>query len=131
MNNNKANFKEGHPECREMILPVRDALDVISGKWKISILIAMGLGHKRFMEIQNAIPNITARMLSKELKELEINLLVERNVYDSFPPVIEYERTEHSKSLDPLIEELRRWGEYHRLVVTGTNIDHPVKELQD
>nr|WP_295927926.1 helix-turn-helix domain-containing protein [uncultured Dyadobacter sp.] len=131
MNNNKANFKEGHPECREMILPVRDALDVISGKWKISILIAMGLGHKRFMEIQNAIPNITARMLSKELKELEMNLLVERNVYDSFPPVIEYERTEHSKSLDPLIEELRKWGEYHRLVVTGINIDHPAKVLQD
>lgn len=131
MSNSKENFKENHPECREMILPVRDALDVISGKWKISILIAMGLGNKRFMEIQNAIPNITPRMLSKELKELEMNRLVQRNVYDGFPPVIEYERTEHSRSLEPLIEELRRWGEYHRLVITGTNIDHPVKELQD
>ncbi len=127
----KENFKENHPECREMILPVRDALDVISGKWKISILIAMALGNRRFMELQNAIPNITPRMLSKELKELEMNLLVERKVYDSFPPVIEYERTEHARTLVPLIEELRKWGEYHRLVVTGTNIEHPVKELQD
>ncbi|OJV15481.1 MAG: transcriptional regulator [Dyadobacter sp. 50-39] len=127
----KENFKENHPECREMILPVRDALDVISGKWKISILIAMGLGNKRFMELQNAIPNITPRMLSKELKELEMNLLVERKVYDAFPPIIEYERTAHARSLEPLIEELRRWGEYHRLVITGSNIEHPVTALQD
>lgn len=126
-----SNFKDSHPECREMILPVRDALDVISGKWKISILIAIMLGNKRFMELQNAIPNITPRMLSKELKELEMNQLVVRKVYDSIPVTIEYERTEHSKSLDPLIEELRKWGEYHRLVITGTNIDHPVKEMQD
>ena len=104
---------------------------MISGKWKISILIAMALGNKRFMELQNAIPNITPRMLSKELKELEMNLLVERKVYDSFPPVIEYERTEHARSLEPLIEELRCWGEYHRLVITGTNIEHPINALQD
>ena len=115
---------ESHPECRGMILPVRDALDAISGKWKIPILIAMGLGNKRFMELQNAIPNITSRMLSKELKELELNRLVERKVFDSFPVTIEYIRTEHSKTLDPLIEELRKWGEYHRLVITGTNIDN-------
>ena len=107
-----------------MILPVRDALDVISGKWKVPILIAMGLGNKRFMELQNAIPNITSRMLSKELKELEMNKLVERKVFDSFPVTIEYIRTEHSKTLDKLIEELRQWGEYHRLVITGTNIEN-------
>ena len=57
--------------------------------------------------------------------------LVERKVYDSFPPVIEYERTEHARTLEPLIEELRRWGEYHRLVITGTNIEHPANALQD
>lgn len=123
---------ESRPECREMILPVRDALDVISGKWKVPILIAMGLGNKRFMELQNSIPNITSRMLSKELKELEMNKLVERKVFDSFPVTIEYVRTEHSKTLDVLIEELRKWGEYHCLVITGINIEnstaktHPV-----
>jgi DNA-binding HxlR family transcriptional regulator len=126
-----ANFRDSHPECRELILPVRDALDVISGKWKIAILIAIGLGNRRFMELQNAVPNITPRMLSKELKELEMNLLVERKVLDSFPVTIEYELTPHGKSLDPLVEELRKWGEYHRLIITGTNIDHPVKEMQD
>lgn len=115
-------FKDSHPECREMILPVRDALDVISGKWKVSILIAMGLGNKRFMELQNAIPNITPRMLSKELKELEMNKLVERKVFDSFPVSVEYHRTEHSRTLDVLIEELRKWGEYHRSVITGQDI---------
>ena len=110
-----------HPECREMILPVKDTLDAISGKWKIPILIAMGLGNRRFMELQGAIPGITSRMLSKELKELEVNRLVERKVYDSFPVSIEYLITEHGKTLNGLIEELRKWGEYHRLVITGTN----------
>ena len=117
-------FNESHPECRQMILPVRDALDAISGKWKVPILIAMGLGNKRFMELQNSIPNITSRMLSKELKELEINKLVERKVFDSFPVTIEYVRTAHSKTLDPLIEELRKWGEVHRLAITGSNIEN-------
>lgn len=110
-----------HPECRETILPVRDALDVVSGKWKIPILIAMGLGSKRFMEIQGAIPNLTSRMLSKELKELEINRLIVRKVYDSIPVVIEYTVTEHGKTLNTLIEELRRWGEFHRGVITGND----------
>jgi DNA-binding HxlR family transcriptional regulator len=108
-----------HPECKELILPVKDTLDVISGKWKIPILIAMGLGNKRFMELQGAIPGITSRMLSKELKELEVNRLVERKVYDSYPVMIEYALSEHGVTLNPLIEELRRWGEYHRAVITG------------
>jgi DNA-binding HxlR family transcriptional regulator len=111
-----------HPECKETILPVKDALDVISGKWKIPILIAMGLGNKRFMELQGAIPGITSRMLSKELKELEMNRLVERKVYDSYPVMIEYVVSGHGASLNPLIEELRRWGEYHRSVITGVEV---------
>jgi DNA-binding HxlR family transcriptional regulator len=108
-----------HPECREIILPVKDTLDVISGKWKIPILIAMGLGNKRFMELQGAIPGITSRMLSKELKELEVNRLVERKVYDSYPVMIEYVVTSHGNSLNSLVEELRKWGEYHRSIITG------------
>jgi DNA-binding HxlR family transcriptional regulator len=110
---------ESHPECKQMIMPVRDALDVISGKWKVPIMIALRLGSKRFMEIQGAIPNITPRMLSKELKELEINELVERKVFDSFPVTIEYHITPHGESLNDLIEELRKWGLLHRQYIIG------------
>ena len=67
--------------CGAIILPVRDTLDVLSGKWKLPILGALIFGKKRFKEIEREIPQITARMLSKELKDLEMNELVTRTVY--------------------------------------------------
>ena len=97
-----------------MILPVRDALDVLNGKWKLPILISLTLGNKRFGEIAREIPKITDRMLSKELRELETHGLIKRTVHDTIPVVIEYSVTEYGHSLDSVIVELRKWGVQHR-----------------
>jgi DNA-binding HxlR family transcriptional regulator len=103
-----------HEECTKAILPVRDALDILSGKWKLPILIALMFGNKRFSQMAKQIPGITDKMLSKELRELEINQLVKRTVYDSVPVVVEYAMTPYGKTLEKLIEELQQWGVKHR-----------------
>jgi DNA-binding HxlR family transcriptional regulator len=101
-------------ECSKSLLPVQDALYVLNGKWKLPIIIALIHGNKRFKELHKEIKGITAKMLSKELKELEINSLVKRTVYDTMPVTIEYELTEYGTTLDEVIIALRDWGLKHR-----------------
>ncbi|HLP32510.1 MAG TPA: helix-turn-helix domain-containing protein [Bacteroidia bacterium] len=101
-------------ECTRMLLPVRDALDILSGKWKLQIILSLTFGKKRFKQIQREIPGLTPKMLSKELKELEINGLADRHVYDTAPVSVEYELTTYGKTLKPLIGELHKWGTKHR-----------------
>jgi DNA-binding HxlR family transcriptional regulator len=103
-----------HGKCMGLILPVSDAIQVLSGKWKLPILIALSFGNKRFGEIARAIPKITDRMLSKELRELEMNHLIKRTVYDAVPVIVEYSKTEYGDTLDPVIQELYKWGTKHR-----------------
>lgn len=101
-------------ECAKALLPVNDALDVLSGKWKLPIILSLTFGKKRFKQIQNEIEGITPKMLSKELKDLEINELLERRVYDTQPVSIEYKLTSYGETLKPLITELHTWGAKHR-----------------
>lgn len=101
-------------ECSKNLLPVKDALYVLSGKWKLPIIVGLKFGHKRFKELHREIEGITAKMLSKELKELEMNDLVKRTVYDTMPVSVEYELTEYGKTLDNVISALRDWGLQHR-----------------
>lgn len=101
-------------ECIEFIKPVRDVLDIISGKWKLPILIALTFGNKRFKELERDIAGITPKMLSKELRNLEMNELVSRTVYDTIPVTVEYALTDYGKSLDKVITALREWGKKHR-----------------
>lgn len=101
-------------ECSKLLLPVKDALDVLSGKWKLQIILSLTFGKKRFKQIQREIPGLTPKMLSKELKELEMNELAVRYVYDSLPVMVEYELTPYGKTLKPLIGELHKWGSKHR-----------------
>lgn len=115
------NKKEKHSTetCSVKMKAVRDALDTLNGKWKMTILLSLNFGNKRFKEISRDIDGITDRMLSKELRELELNQLIKRTVYDSFPPVVEYEITKHGKTLQPVIDELANWGYLHRQKITG------------
>lgn len=103
-----------HEQCMKAILPVRDALDILSGKWKLPIIISLSFGNKRFGQIGKNIPGITDKMLSKELRDLEANDLVKRTVHDSVPVVVEYSMTEYGKTLGKLIDELQAWGMKHR-----------------
>ncbi|MFC5269842.1 winged helix-turn-helix transcriptional regulator [Adhaeribacter terreus] len=100
--------------CINHILPIRDALDIISGKWKIPIISALCIHKRRFKELHRDVPGITAKMLSKELKDLEVNGLVKRTVYDTTPVSVEYAVTEYGHSLNPVIFALRDWGLKHR-----------------
>jgi DNA-binding HxlR family transcriptional regulator len=107
-------------ECAKQLLPVRDALDMLNGKWKIPIIIALTYGNCRFKELHRQI-GITPKMLSKELKELEMHQLVKRTVYDSTPVSVTYELTPYATSLKPVISALRKWGTEHRNRLMGKN----------
>jgi DNA-binding HxlR family transcriptional regulator len=100
--------------CGAHLQAVGDAMDVLSGKWKIPIIGALRFGKRRFKELQREITGITAKMLSKELRDLEINQLVSRTVYDTKPVSVEYELTPYGKSLEKVILELATWGRNHR-----------------
>jgi DNA-binding HxlR family transcriptional regulator len=116
--NGKENRTQG--TCMAMLLPVTDALYVLSGKWKLPILISLSFGNKRFGEMAREIPKITDRMLSKELRELEANQMVKRTVYDSVPVIVEYSLTDYGHSLDKVIRELHHWGTQHRKRIMGS-----------
>ena len=111
----------GHGDCGQFLRPIRDTLDIISGKWKVPIIAALMFGKKRFKEMERSIPKITARMLSKELTQLEDNQLITRKVYDTKPVTVEYELTPYGKSLDKVMMEMKLWGEQHRTRIMGKN----------
>ena len=100
--------------CTKVLLAIRDTMDVLNGKWKIAIIGSLTFGEKRFKELQRDVDGITAKMLSKELKDLETNKLVKRTVFDTKPVTVEYRLTEHGKSLEKVIQELVNWGIRHR-----------------
>ncbi|WKN43192.1 winged helix-turn-helix transcriptional regulator [Tunicatimonas pelagia] len=104
-------------ECKAAMLPILDAMYVLQGKWKLPIILSLSFEPKGFGEIEKEVLGITPRMLSKELKHLQENFLVNRKVIDSTPVRIEYSLTKHGKSLKPVILALKNWGEKHRKVV--------------
>lgn len=102
-------------ECSARLGALEDALYVIGGKWKLKVIIALREGDvKRFNELQRRIPGISAKMLSNELKDLELNGFVSRTVHNQTPVVVEYELTEYSASLSLVLYELVEWGKMHR-----------------
>lgn len=98
----------------EYMLNINDTLNVISGKWKLPILGSILFGKKRFTDIQRNIPKITPRMLSKELKELELNGVLVRTVYDTTPVSVEYELSETGKQITEVLDKMIEWGIEHR-----------------
>ncbi|SJZ86679.1 winged helix-turn-helix transcriptional regulator [Sediminibacterium ginsengisoli] len=107
--------KKPFPEsCRVHLQAIDDTMDILNGKWKIRILGVLSFGTRRFMELQREVEGIGSKMLSKELKELEINELVKRTVYDTKPVTVEYEITEYGKTLHVIIGEIAKWGAQHR-----------------
>ncbi|WP_462266247.1 winged helix-turn-helix transcriptional regulator [Mucilaginibacter sp.] len=110
---------EAQDECNDWIIPVKDALDALHGRWKIPILISVSFGKKRFSQIAAEVSGITDKSLSKELKELEANQLISRTVVESFPPRVDYCITGHGRSLKNVITELRDWGRLHRQTMFG------------
>jgi DNA-binding HxlR family transcriptional regulator len=100
--------------CKAHYLPIRDTLDLVGGKWKLHITRALTDQPLRFKELQREVEGITAKVLSKELKELEVNELVTRTVYATAPVTVEYSLTEYGKTLKPVVMALHNWGQKHR-----------------
>jgi DNA-binding HxlR family transcriptional regulator len=115
MKNSKNNLSTG---CRIQILGIRDTQELISGKWKVPILAALHYtGTMRFMELQRHIGDVAPKVLSKELKDLEMNQLVKRTVCDTQPVTVEYELTAVGHSFGEVIEVMGKWGATYRQTV--------------
>jgi DNA-binding HxlR family transcriptional regulator len=105
--------------CPQNSLTIKDALEALEGRWKLLILFSLSSGPKRFKQIAKEVSGITDKTLSKELKNLEGNKLVKRDVHDTFPRTVEYSITAHGKSLERVMEELHYWGLAHRREIMG------------
>jgi DNA-binding HxlR family transcriptional regulator len=101
-------------QCTGSLAAVGDALYAIGGKWKLRIIIALSEGNKRFNDLRRALEGISARVLSSELKDLEMNGFIKRNVFTGTPVVVEYELTKYSHTLQDVLRSLSEWGTMHR-----------------
>jgi DNA-binding HxlR family transcriptional regulator len=111
---NQTENKAFTEECHKVLMAVSDALYVIGGKWKLMIIIAMARGNKRFTEIQRQVTGISARVLSSELKELEMNGFIIKKVENGYPVSIEYELLPYSHTLEEVVGAMTKWGMQHR-----------------
>lgn len=110
-------FKNEH---KKEIMAVHDAMDVLSGKWKISIISSICFYNKRrFSDILHDVEGISNRMLSKELKDLEMNQLIKRTVLETQPISVQYQLTDYGLKLKGIINNLSEWGAEHRKVIIG------------
>ncbi len=99
--------KKNLPAC-----PVETTLTIIGDKWKVLILRDLFNGTKRFSELKKSLHNVTQKMLTQQLRELERDGIVHREVYPVVPPKVEYSLTELGKTLKPVIASMYEWGEY-------------------
>lgn len=93
--------------------PVEATLAVIGGKWKGVILYHLMSGTKRFNEFRRLMPDITQRMLTLQLRELEKDGIIHREIFKEVPPKVEYSLTEFGRTLEPIIKLMRDWGEQY------------------
>ena len=100
--------------CISKLAAIGDALYAIGGKWKLRIIVVLSEGKSRFNELQRTITGISSKVLASELKELELNGFVKRNVLPQTPVVIEYELTDYALTLRSVLEALSEWGTMHR-----------------
>lgn len=102
------------------LIAARDTIDILCGKWKIQLITTLHCGGAlQFMEIQRLIDGIGPKMLTKELQDLETNLLVKRTVNETRPVTVTYELTPHGHTLERIINEMRIWGKSHRKEIMG------------
>lgn len=110
----------------QYVLAVNDTLNALRGKWKLPLITALLHSTKRFSDLQRALPGITPRILAKELRELELNSIVERRVHDTMPVLIDYQLTPSAYSLKQVLDQMIAWGIAHKACVVGASVE--VKE---
>jgi len=111
------NLTKHEATCEQELAAIRDSLEILGGKWKLRIMRHLNnhIGEKNtFKKVQREVAGISAKMLSKELQELEVNLLVTRTVMDTRPVTVSYAITHYGLSVFPVTESLVEWGLNHR-----------------
>ncbi|MGG5179252.1 winged helix-turn-helix transcriptional regulator [Bacillus sp. MM09(2025)] len=114
-------------EKKKYNISVEATLEVIGGKWKCVILCHLTHGKKRTSELKRLMPNITQKMLTQQLRELESDGVINRIVYEQVPPKVEYELSEYGQSLERILNALCDWGADHIERVYG----EPLSVLED
>ncbi|RRK10832.1 transcriptional regulator [Lactiplantibacillus garii] len=104
-------------------LAVEATLDVIGGKWKPIILCHLGGGTRRNGELLRLIPEISQRVLTQQLRELEADEIVQRRIYQEVPPRVEYCLTDHGKSLRDILLAMSDWGEQRVIQAQANGTD--------
>lgn len=94
----------------EKTCTLKDVLDIIGGKWAMPIIYILSKGKMRFKELERTVEGINTRMLVKELKNMEVNGIVTREVFATVPPTVEYSLTVKGEKLLPSIVSLHKWG---------------------
>jgi len=105
-----AGQKRGNPR-KEVGCPVETTLQVIGGRWKVLVLHHLLQGMMRFGALSRALKGISARTLTKQLRELEADGIISRKVYQQIPPMVEYALTPKGKKLEPVLHAMHAWGE--------------------
>lgn len=119
----------GHVCEREFSCEKELTLAVIGGKWKMLILWHLGKeGTKRFNELKKLIPGITQRMLVTQLRELESDFIIHREIYPVVPPKVEYSLTPQGESLMPILENMYEWGKTYKSFL---DIEIPTSEAEE
>lgn len=101
-------------DCSQKILAISDTMEILNGKWKMSIIACLCYKPMRYSELLKEVKGISGKMLSRELKDLEINELIERHVLNTAPVAVEYQITDYGKSLKQLTNTIADWGFAHR-----------------
>ncbi len=112
----------GPKACSYKLGALADALYAIGGKWKLRIIISLIGTTSRFNDLQRTVTGISSKVLAAELRELELNGFVKRTIKDGFPVIVEYELTEYSITLQPVLDSLVDWGAKHRQKIMNSEL---------
>lgn len=115
----RSDVEESPEQCA-----VEFAMEVLGGRWKLAVLKQLASGTHRFGELRRALPGVTQRMLTRQLRELEADGLVVRTVYREVPPRVEYALSDIGHSLDSITEQLDKWGRWYRDTMTAGDPGH-------
>lgn len=113
------NAESSNAMCTASIRAIQDIMDVLGGKWKISIVTCVCFQPRRFSELLKLVDGISGKVLSRELKDLEMNKIVSRTVRDTQPVTVEYALTEYGATFKDLIQIMAEWGVKHRKAIIG------------
>ncbi|CAM3744662.1 winged helix-turn-helix transcriptional regulator [Aquirufa aurantiipilula] len=102
---------ENNLSISEKTCSLKEVLDIIGGKWSMPIIYILSKGKMRFKELERSVEGINTRMLVKELKNMEVNGIITREVFATVPPTVEYTLTSKGEKLLPSIASLHQWGQ--------------------